>query len=78
VGAEDLRTREEVVSAIARLRAERPSMDQVLVKLNEGVSGEGNALVDLADLPAPGDAGEERAIDWCSGRAEQQWPAGEP
>ena len=37
------------------MRAERPELAQVLVKLNEGVSGEGNALVDLRGLPAPGD-----------------------
>src|SRR5262249_45950230 len=31
-------------------------------KLNEGVSGEGNALVDLRDLPAPGSSGERAAL----------------
>ena len=31
------------------MRAQRPSMRQVVVKLNEGVSGEGNALVDLTN-----------------------------
>jgi hypothetical protein len=35
---------------------------EALVKLNEGVSGEGNALVDLHGLPAPGSAGEAAAI----------------
>src|SRR5207244_3167140 len=41
---------------------ERPSLRQVLVKLNEGVSGEGNALVHLEDLPAPGSAEEPAAV----------------
>jgi hypothetical protein len=35
-------------------------MDSVIVKLNEGVSGSGNALVRLSGLPAPG-SGDERA-----------------
>jgi len=58
LGIEDLSTPEDVVTALARLRAERPAMRQALVKLNEGISGEGNALVDLADLPSPGSADE--------------------
>ncbi len=43
------------VDALARMRAERPSVELAIVKLNEGVSGEGNANVDLRGLPAPGD-----------------------
>lgn len=62
LGIEDLASLDDVVAALARMRAERPAMLQALVKLNEGVSGEGNALVDLAGLPAPGDAGEAAAI----------------
>src|SRR5256886_14663869 len=46
---------DEVARAIAEMRAQKPGLRQVLVKLNEGVSGEGNALVDLEGLPAPGD-----------------------
>lgn len=38
-------------------------MPQVLVKLNEGVSGYGNALVDLRGLCEPGDRGEAEAIE---------------
>ena len=37
-------------------------MAEVIVKLNEGVSGQGNALVDLRGLPEPGDAHERRQI----------------
>ncbi len=46
-GTEDLHTFEEVVSAIETLIAQNPNADEVLVKLDEGVSGEGNALVQL-------------------------------
>lgn len=56
LGAEDLHGLDEVVEAIGALLATRPTMSQVIVKLNEGVSGSGNALVELdgiAALPAP-------------------------
>jgi hypothetical protein len=61
-GAEGLRSVGDAVGAIARLRAADPRVEQVLVKLNEGVSGEGNALVDLGGLPEPGAAAEHEAI----------------
>jgi hypothetical protein len=62
LGIENLSSLDEVVAALARMRAERPAMRQALVKLNEGVSGEGNALVDLAGLPPPGGPGETTAL----------------
>jgi len=58
LGVENLSSLDEVAQAIAGMRREKPALRQVLVKLNEGVSGEGNALVDLEKLPAPGDAAE--------------------
>jgi hypothetical protein len=61
-GIEGLAGFEEVAGAIAMLRARKPRMSAVIVKLNEGVSGEGNARVDLRDLPAPGHAGEREGI----------------
>src|SRR5690242_18729565 len=51
LGCEDLGSKEDVIEAIAQMRAKKRSIKQVLVKLNEGVSGEGNALVDLKGLP---------------------------
>jgi len=36
-----------VTDAIVQMLQERPSISEVIVKLNEGVSGAGNALVDL-------------------------------
>jgi hypothetical protein len=44
------------------MRVRRPSLDQAIVKLNEGVSGAGNAMVDLHGLPAIGSANEAAAI----------------
>jgi pheganomycin biosynthesis PGM1-like protein/ATP-grasp domain-containing protein len=63
LGCEDLGSKEDVIEAIAQMRAEKPSMKQVLVKLNEGVSGEGNALVDLKGLPEPGDSNERVMLE---------------
>jgi hypothetical protein len=62
IGFEDLHTLDDVLDATLRLRAERPTVQAVIVKLNEGVSGEGNALVDLRGLPSPGAAEERPAI----------------
>jgi hypothetical protein len=54
LGAENLRSLDEIADAVLAMRAERPTMDSAIVKLNEGVSGEGNAVVRLKGLPAPG------------------------
>ena len=51
-GAEDLHSLDEVVDAVLDLHAARPGAEWAMVKLNEGASGSGNALVDLRDLPA--------------------------
>jgi hypothetical protein len=50
LGVENLGSKEELIEAIAQMRARKPSIKQVLVKLNEGVSGEGNAVIDLTGL----------------------------
>ena len=61
-GVEDLHTRDDLEEALVTLRAQRPGIRAAMVKLNEGVSGAGNAVVDLADLPAPGAAEEAAAV----------------
>lgn len=61
-GAEDLRTVDDLATAMTRMRADLPSLAEVIVKINEGVSGSGNALVDLTGLPAPGGPGAEAAV----------------
>jgi hypothetical protein len=63
LGFENLSSLEDIVSAIARIRAQKPTIGKVIVKLNEGVAGMGNALLDLADLPPPGDPSEASAIE---------------
>jgi hypothetical protein len=44
------------------MRAQRPSMRSAIVKLNEGVSGAGNAVVRMGGLPLPGAPGEREAV----------------
>jgi hypothetical protein len=63
LGFEDLRTIEDVTGALTRLRAARPDVTEAMVKLNEGVSGEGNALVDLRNLTGSGSPGEREEIE---------------
>ncbi len=52
LGVENLHSLDEVTKALTRIHAERPSMKAAVVKLNEGVSGEGNAIVDLEGVSA--------------------------
>jgi len=63
LGHENLASQVDVIEAITQMRAKKPSIKQVLVKLNEGVSGEGNAVVDLTGLPRPGDSNERTALE---------------
>jgi hypothetical protein len=61
-GLENLHSIEDVTDAIREMRREKPGLGEVFVKLNEGISGEGNAAVALGGLPSPGSAGEAEAI----------------
>jgi hypothetical protein len=51
-GAEDVHSVDDVVDAVLELHASRPGAQWAMVKLDEGVSGSGNALVDLTDVDA--------------------------
>ena len=62
LGVERVVEAHDVVSAIERLRAEKPEITDVVLKLDEGGAGDGNATVDLRGLPMPGDADERKRI----------------
>jgi PGM1 C-terminal domain len=62
LGAENVRSVDEVVEAIVEMRTKRPALVEVIVKHDEGVSGAGNALVDLRGIPPSDDAGERAAV----------------
>src|SRR5882672_10907169 len=51
LGYEDLGSKEQVIKAIAQMRVKKPSIQQVLLKLNEGVSGEGNVIFVIIRRP---------------------------
>ena len=62
LGGEQIRTIHDAVDAICALRAAKPELAVLIVKLDHAVSGEGNALLDLAGLPVPGALGERALI----------------
>jgi hypothetical protein len=62
LGRENIRDLAGVVEVLTELRAANPALAEAIVKLNEGVSGRGNALVDLRGLPAPGSSAEPAAL----------------
>jgi hypothetical protein len=72
-GFEDLRSMEDVTGALVRLRAARPGVTEAMVKLNEGVSGEGNALVDLRNLGVAGPGRGRKSPAGCG-----RWRSGCP
>lgn len=62
LGVENLTGEDDLVDAVLAMRRQKPSITQVIVKHNDGVSGFGNARLSLHDLPAPGDASEAGAL----------------
>jgi hypothetical protein len=62
LGQEDIFSFNELVEAIVAMRSQKPDLHKVIVKLNEGVGGMGNATVSLENLPPPGSENEKNAI----------------
>ena len=62
LGVEEIADEAGFVRAIRDMRASKPALRRVITKLNQGVSGMGNAVVDLRDLPPPGNSAEAEAI----------------
>jgi hypothetical protein len=61
-GRENLRGRTALLDAICDMRLERPDLQYLVVKLNEGAAGRNNACIDLASVPAPGLSAEREAV----------------
>jgi len=74
LGREDLHSIDEVVDAVVDMRRLHPHMTSAIMKLNEGVSGAGNALVGLKDLPAPGSGEERTAVEARLDRMQLEAP----
>ena len=51
-GFEDLADASDITHALAELKRKTPTLQNAVVKLNEGFSGEGNAVFDLSNAPA--------------------------
>jgi hypothetical protein len=62
LGSGNIESVPAAIAAIRDIRNRKPSVGQVLVKLNESASGEGNAVVDLRGLPSAGSPEETSAI----------------
>lgn len=62
-GVEDVCTRSDIVQAIMKIRSLRPQVRCVIVKLNEGAGGGGNASIDVDRLPYPSSPDEAEAIE---------------
>ena len=67
-GEEDLRSVAEVELAVRRLRDTDPKAGAAVIKLNNGFSGKGNAIVELADVEVPF---TDSPITFCAD--EEEW-----
>jgi hypothetical protein len=56
-GAEDLADADQIAEALADLKRRNPDLRRAVVKLNEGFSGEGNAVLDFRGAPTTGGLG---------------------
>lgn len=50
-GFEDLYTKADIIEALCQLKQKNPALRRAVVKINEGFSGEGNAVFSFADAP---------------------------
>ena len=62
LGVENLNSLDEVVESIVSMLAVRTDMAQVIVKLNDGVAGAGNATVDLRGIETSTEVGKRSAV----------------
>lgn len=63
LGFENLNSMDDVKASIAKMQRQKPSLTKVMVKTNDGISGEGNALADVKGLPDPDDATYPAALE---------------
>ncbi|MGI8774782.1 MAG: peptide ligase PGM1-related protein [Actinomycetota bacterium] len=69
-GAEDLHSLSEIEAAIADIRTASPAASAVVIKLNDGFSGQGNAVIQLDDVTSPLD---RSPTSFCA--TEESWPS---
>jgi PGM1 C-terminal domain len=49
-GFEDLHTTDDIINALAELKSQHPELRKAVIKMNDGFSGEGNALFSFAGI----------------------------
>jgi hypothetical protein len=81
-GAEDLKSEAELIDALAALKSRNPQLRRAVIKLNEGFSGEGNAVFSFDGAPEEAELNawipeqfakvefEARDMDWDIFRAK--------
>lgn len=69
-GSEDHFSLEDVESAVQAIRARRPEARAVVIKLNDGFSGQGNAIVPLDGLGSPLATSQ---TTFCA--SDESWPS---
>ena len=74
-GAEDVFSLDDLAKAVAGLRENRPDSPAVVVKLNNGFSGQGNAIIELEGLADPLTGAGLIASTTVFCAAEESWPA---
>lgn len=62
LGARNIRSMADAVGAICTLRKAKPELAELVIKLDNAASGEGNAVLNLAGIPAPGAPGEHAVV----------------
>ena len=66
-GFEDLHTKEDVINALLELKSQHPGMRKAVIKMNDGFSGEGNALFSFAGFEEQQDKRQ-----WITGKLEER------
>jgi hypothetical protein len=66
-GVEDLRDEDDVIVALSDVIRRNASARRLLIKLNEGFSGEGNASIDVASAPR-----DRASQEWFKARLETE------
>ncbi len=61
-GRQDIHSRSDLVDALADIRRTHPDVREVMVKHNDGVSGEGNAILELDGVDASSTAAIEQRL----------------
>src|SRR5206468_8264329 len=65
-GFEDLHTKQEVIASLGALKRRNPSLRKAVVKINEGFSGEGNAIYRYPDVTVDNKLEENRSEEHMS------------